>query len=251
MEELSKQQESLLQSLRSRHGRKKHELCLCEGVRSCRELISSSPELVEFAVCSADFEAAKWPLSFLKVPPARFAKLSATIESQGIILVTRRPCTVWRDIPPEDPFALVLDRISDPGNMGTILRTARAIGLRDIWLTECSADPFSDKVIRAATGAHFALRIRECGPLPELAAELRSHGIERFYRTNPHEGVTCFSEKSLFERSAIILGSEGHGAAELPGSIPLTIPMPGDAESLNVAQAATIILFEHVRRQQT
>ena len=152
------------------------------------------------------------------------------------------------DAPMADPFALVLDRVGDPGNFGTILRTARAVGLHEVWLTRGTADPFSDKVVRSASGAQFALKIRYGGDLPELAADLRKLGVKTCYRTLPASGGNVFLEPDLFDRSAIILGCEATGVAELENSRGLNIPMPGDAESLNVAQAATVILFEYVRR---
>ena len=84
--------------------------------------------------------------------------------------------------------------------------------------------------------------------LPELAADLRKLGVKTCYRTLPASGGNVFLEPDLFDRSAIILGCEATGVAELENSRGLNIPMPGDAESLNVAQAATVILFEYVRR---
>ena len=89
-----------------------------------------------------------------------------------------------------DPFALVLDRVGDPGNFGPILRTARAVGLHEVWLTRGTADPFSDKVVRSASGAQFSLKIRYGGDLTELAADLRKLGVKTCYRTLPSSGGT-------------------------------------------------------------
>ncbi|MBR4717318.1 MAG: hypothetical protein IKP09_04580, partial [Lentisphaeria bacterium] len=96
--------------------------------------------------------------------------------------------------------------------------------------------------------AQFSLKIRCGGDLTELAADLRKLGVKTCYRTLPASGGNVFLEPDLFDRSAIILGCEATGVAELENSRGLNIPMPGDAESLNVAQAATVILFEYVRR---
>ena len=84
--------------------------------------------------------------------------------------------------------------------------------------------------------------------LEQMIEALKKHDIIRFYRTEPAEGHSVFREKGLFDHSAIILGNEANGAGPVPGSLPLNIPMPGSAESLNVALAAAVILFESVRR---
>jgi len=222
---------------------------LCDGPRASREILSLHPELVEEVILR---EGVPLPDSLVREPvvlsSADFERLSSTVHSQGILLLVRRPEKIAPDIPAADSFAFVLDRIGDPGNFGTIVRTARAVGLRQIWMTAGSVDPYSDKAVRSASGAQFAVEVREHGSLDELLTLLRGKGVERVYRTSPAAGRNVFTEKALFENSAIVLGNEGAGVGGIPGALDLNIPMPGDAESLNVAQAATVILFEHVRR---
>ena len=115
-------------------------------------------------------------------------------------------------------------------------------------MTKGSAYPYSDKAVRSASGAQFALAVREYGSLDDVVDLLRAKGYPNIFRTAPGGGRSIFTEPGLFTKSVIVLGSEGAGAGEIPGSVNVLIPMPGDAESLNVAQAATVILFEHVRR---
>ncbi len=162
--------------------------------------------------------------------------------------MVERPALLSADIKPVDPFILILDRLTDPGNFGSILRTARAVGLNEVWYTAGSVDPFNDKVIRAAMSSQFVIGMRCFSDLDELGNELYRFGYNKIYRTDPHNGESCFAAENLFSNSAIIIGNEADGAASLAGSIDITIPMPGSAESLNVAQAATVILFEHIRR---
>lgn len=246
MSELTKRQEALIRSLYTRHGRRKTGLCLCEGVRCCGDLFESRPDLVDLVVCADDLEMALPPAETIRIARAHFNKFSATETAPGIMAVVRRP-----EPPsgaPEDPFIFVLDRVSDPGNFGTMIRTARAVGLQEVWYTTGSADPFSDKVIRSAMASQFVIGLREFADLNEVISALHGAGYFRIYRTDVDAGVNCFSERELFDRSAIVMGSEAHGAGEIVGSVPIHIPMPGNAESLNVAQAATVILFEHVRR---
>jgi len=106
-------------------------------------------------------------------------------------------------------------------------------------------------VIRSASGAQFALGMRYFENLESMAETLRKQGIKTFYRTLPAGGDNLFRATDVFKNSAIILGCESTGVSELEGAAGLNIPMPGTAESLNVAQAATIILFDYVRRITT
>ena len=246
---LSTRLESIIKSIYRRHGRRKYGLCACEGERCCRELLTNRPELIEFALCSEDYQGTCAPPALIRVPPKKFRELTNTVSSQGILLVAKVPNlkNSARQAPPPDPFLVILDKISDPGNLGTILRTSLGVGLRELWVTAGSADPFNDKVIRAAMGAQFRLELREFDSLAEAVGELRRYGYQRIFRTDPHQGRNCFREKELFTRSGLIFGSEAQGAAAIPDAIPLHIPMPGNIESLNVAQALTVILFEFVK----
>lgn len=247
MNNLAQKQKALIKSLYSRHGRKKTSLCVCEGLRCCRELLLAAPELVKFTVCveslQIDFETSS---DTYIIPDHEFSKLAATVNSQGILCVVELPeFTVSR---PEDDFLFALDRVSDPGNFGTILRTARAAGLRELWYTAGSVDPFNDKTIRSAMAAQFSLRLRVFPDLKTLSQTACEYGFKNFYLTDSHEGVDLFTEKGLYTKSLVIIGSEANGVGELAGAKRVTIPMPGKFESLNAAQAATIFLFEHVRR---
>lgn len=248
MGQLTKNQEALIKALYTRHGRKKHELCVCEGVRCCTDFLAARADLLEFMVCTEDFSHDFDRYNPVRIPEVQFARLSATIVSQGILAVARKPEPIPESKPPEDPFIFVLDRVGDPGNFGTILRTVKAAGLKELWYTSGSVDPFNDKVLRSAMAAQFTVGLREFSSLEALKQALAGFGYNRFYRTDPHQGGNCFTEPHLFDKSAIIIGSEAEGAGELEGSVPVTIPMPGNSESLNAAQAATIFLFEYVRR---
>ena len=249
---LTKRREALIRSLSVRHGRRGSGFCLCDGPRASGEILKLRPDLIEQVILREGFECGlDFPVKPDLLPAAEFDRIRNTVHSQGILLLVKRP-----DDPPEDemadsPFVLLLDRISDPGNFGTIVRTARAAGLSEIWLTDGTADAYSDKSIRSASGAQFALRVHRHGSLDYTLRLLKKHGYERVYRTAPARGANVFREEKLFDRSVIVLGNEGGGVGEIAASTDLNIPMPGDAESLNVAQAATVILFEYVRRTCT
>jgi TrmH family RNA methyltransferase len=249
MDNLPQKQKALIKSLYSRHGRKKTSLCICEGVRCCKELLSATPELVKFTVCreslQIDFKTS--PLTYI-IPDREFDKLASTVNSQGILCVSGLP--EYSMSQPEDDFIFVLDRVGDPGNFGTILRTAKAAGLKELWYTAGSVDPLNDKTIRSAMAAQFSMRLRVFPDLPNLAETAVKYGYKNFYLTDPHEGADLFTEKALYEKSIVIIGSEAHGVGRLENAKRVTIPMPGKFESLNAAQAATIFIFEYVRRNR-
>ena len=248
--QLTKRQEALIRSLSTRHGRKGSDFCICDGFRSSCEILHLRPDLVEILILrNGVTPPAECPVEPVILSEKEFERVSHTVvNSQGIIVVARRPEKLPVETPVSGSFILLLDRVGDPGNVGTILRTARAAGLREVWTTRGCADAYSDKVVRSASGAQFALAVREYGTLDESVALLRAKGFHRIFRTAPGGGRSVFTEPELFTDSVVVLGSEGAGAGEISGAVNVLIPMPGDAESLNVAQAATVILFEHVRR---
>ncbi len=139
-----------------------------------------------------------------------------------------------------------LDAIQDSGNVGTILRSAAAFGIRHAVLGKGCADAWSPKVLRAGMGAHFALALTQ---IADLGAAIESFG-GRVVCTAPRGGV-ALSEADLSGRIGWLLGAEGQGVSDaLAARVAqkVTIPMPGGAESLNVAAAAAICFYEYSRR---
>ncbi len=246
--QLTAAQKKTVRSLHSRRGREKHSLCICEGMRACRELIAAAPELITFAVRD---ETTPLPqelhsIEFASAPQKEFQKLSSTVTPQGMIVIAKIPEP--NRSPPDAPFIPVLDQISDPGNMGTIIRTLNAAGLKHLWLTKGSTDPFGEKTIRAAMAAQFKINIRSFDTLQDICCELRKFNFNTIFRTDCHAGKSIFQADGLFEKSAIVFGSEAAGATPIQSAIPVNIPMPGKSESINVAQAFTVCIFEAVRR---
>ncbi len=251
--ELTRRMEREFTDLQTRHGRKKSPFCLCEGVRCCGELLNTPfGDSVELILRSEKFHDA-FPLPehvpLALISDEKLQKLSGTITSQGILILLKRPSTTPESFPrPKDPFIMAVDQLGDPGNFGTILRTARAAGLREFWFTAGSADAYAPKVIRSSLAAQFSMHLREFANLDALREFAVSCGYNELFLTDPHCGESCFECQELFNRSVVVIGSEAHGIGNEVAGRRVTIPMPGEFESLNAAQAATIVLFEHVRR---
>ena len=251
--ELTRRMERTFTDLQARHGRKKSEFCLCEGVRCCSEVLASPAVAdVALAVVSEKLKSdipGLQQLPLAEVADEKLQKLSGTVTSQGILLLVKRPSTdADQAVVCRDPFVLAVDKLGDPGNFGTILRTAKAAGLHEFWYTAGSSDPYAPKVIRSALGAQFSMVLREFPDLETLCAVAGKKGFKNIYLTDPHTGESCFECAGLFDKSVVVIGSEAHGIGSEAAGCRVTIPMPGNFESLNAAQAATIVLFEHVRR---
>jgi RNA methyltransferase, TrmH family len=251
---MTNRQEKLLGRLRSRHGRRKAGFFLAEGLRCCREALDRYGSGIEFAVVSRSFADSADAAAFAVlgdrlevVEDGLFAQIASTENPQGILCVCLRP------EPPvpsaADPFALILDRIQEPGNMGTILRTAAAIGLTCVWLTDGTTDPYAPKAIRAGMGAQFSLQLHSLPALGAARPLLAEIGYAPLWLAVPHEGTDCYSDDFQLVGSGLVIGNEANGIEDMAAGQPVRIPMPGAAESLNAAQAATILLFEAVRRQ--
>ncbi len=150
-------------------------------------------------------------------------------------------------VPLENPV-LILDRISDPGNMGAIIRTAAAAGVDKIFYTAGSTDPFSPKALRATAGAIFQLPPEQISKPLELLSSLRQEGFQVVVSSagDGHD----YRNVDFSQKTALVIGNEAEGVSEkmrLAADIEITIPLQRKVESLNAAVASGILLFEMVR----
>ena len=189
-----------------------------------------------------------------QLPDALFAHISPVDSPSGVIAII--------DLPPEpDPARLadgaalsahslvVLDGVQDPGNLGTILRTAAAAGVRDVLLTPGCAGAWSPRALRAGMGAHFGLRIRERVDAVDVLGAFRG----AILATALGEGARSLYELELDAPVAWLFGAEGQGVSPALlacASQRVIIPMAGDVESLNVAAAVAVCLFEQARQRR-
>lgn len=249
--QLTHREKTLLDALTTRGGRKRSGCCRCEGVRAVRELLDNYPELVQFTVATerglASFPG-EMPENLRMVSEKEFQAISGTVSPQGVIAVAKIPADAVGEV--EGGYILALDQLGDPGNFGTIARTLRAAGGRELWYTKGSIDPWGDKAIRSAMGAQFGLRLRRFDTLQLLAHSASEAGYGKFFIADPHEGENCFTVPGLFDKSVIVIGGEPNGVmGSCDFSRKVIIPMPGNYESINAAQAATVLIFESVRRK--
>jgi RNA methyltransferase, TrmH family len=162
----------------------------------------------------------------------------------GLLAVISQPPSVTVD---HSADAILLDGIQDPGNVGTLLRTAAAAGCRQALLSTTCAAAWSPKVLRAGQGAHFAINVVEDADLANFVAHFRGTTAA----TSLDQAVSLYEAK-WDSPLAWIFGSEGAGvspALMAAASLRVRIPMPGSVESLNVSAAAAVCLFEALRRR--
>jgi TrmH family RNA methyltransferase len=183
-----------------------------------------------------------------EVSQALIQAISETETPQGVLVVVEQRVL---PLPASPDFLLILDGLRDPGNLGTILRTAAAAGVQGVLLAPGCADAWSGKVLRAGMGAHFHLPVHSLG-WPEIQGIVK--GIKaglRVYLAEAGGGV-AYTVVDLRAPVVLILGGEAKGAgaeARAMADEKVHIPMPGGSESLNAAVAAGILLFEVVRQR--
>jgi TrmH family RNA methyltransferase len=230
-------------------GRNLVEEILEKGIKPRFILVSdkcSDEEILRDAVKSDD-------IMVCELPEKIFAKLTDAEHGIGMLAVVDTPETGLAALESlsADDNILVLDRIQDPGNMGTLIRTSVAAGYKAIVASKGTADVYSTKVLRATVGTVFEVPVVYAKDQSELISFLKNSG-KRLAVTEVDKGVPYY-EVDLSKGIALVIGNEGAGVSdELKemADIRVTIPMKGHIESLNAAVAAAILMYESVRDQK-
>jgi TrmH family RNA methyltransferase len=259
----------LVRKLGTRKGRTAEGRFVIEGLNLCREAVLRSLE-IDFLMIPDNWESSggRDDLSGLRafteecisdrsltvcmVPSKTFAGLTDAQTGIGIIGVLRLPESDPRQALnlPEGANILVLDRIQDPGNMGTMIRTAAAAGYGMIIATKGTADIYSAKVLRATAGMIFEMPFAYVKDTLQLAEVLRESG-RRIAVTDPAGGRPYYKE-DLSRNVALVIGNEGNGVSDevmALADVRVTLPMKGSIESLNAAVSAAILMYEAVRTE--
>jgi TrmH family RNA methyltransferase len=234
--------------------RREAQAFVCEGVRLVEEALSAgwparlllhTTELNERGQAVVDVYASQG-VEVEQVAPHVMRAASETETPQGILVVLAMQVL---PILAKPDFVLIADAVRDPGNLGTILRTAAAAGVNALLVSPGTVDPYAPKVLRSAMGAHFRLPLRVLS-WQEIGDLLKDAGL-RVYLAAAGQGE-AYTRLDFCQPLALILGSEAEGAgsqAYTLGDAQVHIPMPGQSESLNVAAAAAVLMFEVVRQR--
>ena len=251
MERITSRKNPLLVQIRkltsSRAARREGGLFVGEGPKLLEEALRHGAEVTAVVAEEGGSRSCPDGARQVEVPADVLQSLSDTQSPQGVLFLCRMPDTV----PPEQLEGsryLVLDGLQDPGTVGTIWRTADALGADGVLLVNSCADPWSPKTVRATMGACFRLPVWECGP-EELSALLERSGLP-LYATALRADTVDVREADL-RRAAVVIGSEGRGISDTLLAMSrqaVKIPMRERCESLNAAAAATVILWEMARQ---
>ena len=250
---LSRNEIKFLQSLEQKKYRQEHNLAFIEGKRLILECLQSAYKIKEIFVTE---KFSKNNSSFLKKLGEKQIPINTCSEKDmDRISPSKNPQGAAATIllrPSDNDFImnehiLYLDGISDPGNLGTLFRTASWFGITQILLSRDCADPWNSKVIRSAAGAHFHIDFH-FADVETMKAKINDHELIGAV-TN---GVKISDIQLLKKNWILVLGSEAHGISKEFSSIlnhKLTIPGTGKPESLNVAVAGGIILNELIKAE--
>ena len=242
----------LWRSLKTRSARQEAGLFLVERVKMVGEALSLPHRLTSLLVDlerAADFEewTAQAACPVYAVSAHILSAVCDTKTPQGIAALIELPN------PPAlaslGLLVIAMDGVQDPGNVGTILRTADAAGFSGAILSTACADPYSPKCLRATMGSIFRMPLIVCSDLPEALSSLKSEG---YALLSSELGGTPFYERSREKGpQCLIIGSEGNGVSPQVSALAthrLALPMRGGAESLNAAIAAGIMMYDMTNR---
>lgn len=249
VERITSRQNPLVARLRKlgndKKTRRQEGVFLCEGTKLVGEALSWKAGVETLVVAEGIALPGELPDEVRVVEvPADLLKAVSTVDTpQGMLAVCRAP-----DLTPprtlEPGLYLVLDGVQDPGNVGTVWRTADAFGAEGVFLLPGCAEPFSPKTVRSTMGACFRLPVWETG-LEDLTALLGGAGLP-LYATALREDTADLRSVRL-DRAAVVIGSEGRGVSQAvldACALTLKIPMRDRCESLNAAVAASVVLWE-------
>lgn len=243
-------------SLLERRGREKQGQFLIEGVRLVEEAVQAKAPIrtilysLDKGLPEALYDETADHIEWIGVSEAVLSKCTDTQTPQGLVAVVDK-----LGYKPSDflgfagDLVVAVDGVQDPGNLGTIIRSADAVGAHGVLLGKGTVDLYNPKTVRSTMGSMFHLPIAECD-LRELLPQAQQKGVQLVV-TDLTAEQSCY-EMDLSEPTWLVFGNEGRGISqEIAALVDKTviIPMKGQSESLNVAMAATVLLFEAMRQR--
>ena len=246
-----------VKKLKEKKYREEYGEFIVEGIKMIEEAILENSTIKTIVVCEDCktqggipndllYEIAKY--NCIYVNEKVFNAMTDVSNPQGILAIIDKSGNKEAEIDFKEDLFLVLDNIQDPGNMGTILRTADSINLKQILVSKGTSDPYNPKVVRSTMGAIFRVKVIECEDLSRTIKELKKHKI-KIYATD------LKTDKSIYDvdykKVAVVIGNEANGVSEPIlelADTKIKIPMKGKTESLNAAVATGVILYEATRQ---
>ncbi|GIQ68397.1 RNA methyltransferase [Xylanibacillus composti] len=244
--------------LLERKGRAKHGLFLAEGIHLVQEAMRGGAvfDCVLYSLergwpQELDTDGLADDVALVGVSEAVLAKVTDAMTPQPVVAILNKPRMDQNELLLHGrALAVAVDGVQDPGNLGTIIRSADAAGARAVILGKGTVDPFSPKTVRSTMGSLFHLPVVEADLL-DLLPKAREAGVQ-VIGTDMRAAESCY-ELDLKADTWFVLGNEGSGMSAAVAALcsaQTYIPMEGQAESLNVAMAATVLLYESLRQRK-
>ena len=236
--------------------RKKHAQTVLEGSHLIDAALRSNTPLAQVLVAESAYNHPE-VRQLLSLMPAAMPittlsdKLYRSISSLGngidIMAIINTPCPTLDDVKEINSDCLILNDVQDSGNVGTLLRTAAAVGISTVLCTRATAQTWSPKTLRAGMGAQFSLQIYEGVSIEDILAKVRVPLLATSSHTD-----TLIYQQDLTTAVAWVLGHEGQGVCDelMQTATPIALPQPNGQESLNVAIAGALCLYETLRQRQ-
>lgn len=236
-------------SLKAKKERDKTGLFILEGKRLVDEIPNSWE--IKYLLKAESYSEDINSENVYTVKDSLFEKISETVNPQGILAVCHiKEFDVTNVDYSNSPFFVVLENVTDPGNMGTLIRTADAAGADGIFLSKGCVDIYNPKVIRATMGSIFHLPIYRNLNLMDLMEDFKNNNVKTL--AAHLKGTSTPYKVDMTTACAVIIGNEANGLSDEISEIAsdlVKIPMPGKAESMNAGIAGGILIYEAVRQR--
>lgn len=245
----------IAKSLATKQGRDKEGLFIIEGYRNVHDAAKKGAK-IEFILvsdkCTYDLSPFK-NFKMFTLAPRIFDYVSDTVTPQGVMAICKMEEVSFSDIEiGENSLIVVCENLQDPGNAGTIIRTADAAGAKAVIMAKGCVDIYNPKVTRSLMSSLFSIKVVRNKNIDSVFGFLKSNNIKSVAGALTKNSCDLF-EADMSGSCAIFIGNEGNGLSEETVKrcdVTVTIPMLGGAESLNASTAAAVMMYEHVRQNE-
>lgn len=240
--------------LKKKSVRKKQGLFVVEGIRAVKEIpepITIQTLLVSETVEEQVYEQVR-AREILVMPESLFQTLSETTTPQGLMAIVKKVDISLEQLGMQEGPYLLLENLQDPGNLGTIIRTAHAFNFKGILMTKGCVDLYSPKVVRSTMSSLFYMPIVIEEEIETYMNYLKTKG-KKIYTTALTEKAQWIYDMTFEKDMVLVIGNEGNGVSDYcleHTDYTMMIPMPGGAESLNASVATAVCMYEVIRQQK-
>lgn len=245
----SKDNEKIKEIKKLKQKKYRKDRFIVEGIKMIREAIEENVDIKMIVIRDGfNVNMNLNNYSVIKTTENVFNELTDVVSPQGIIAVVNKP-EKGKTINEKEDYLIAIDGIQDPGNLGTIIRTADAGNIKQIIVSKDTVDCYSPKVIRSTMGAIYRVKVIEVDNLKEKLEELKEIGFEVV--TTEIDGKESFYEIN-YSKKIVVIGNEANGVTEDVRKVSdykVKIPMIGRTESLNAAVAGGLMIYEYVRQK--